>query len=426
MIESDSIFKTETGYGQLFAILIAFLINPTLGLIASLMVLINADDDYQSNRSEVVTFLLITAAWISLINITKTIAGDQGVYTRIFLNVPNAGFKGTVFNAWGGTGKEPAFSCLTWLLYGITFGNVRLYYFIISMSIYLFQFFATYKLFKRMDVPKGALICGVLILTFFTQYFVMTLQIIRQMLAGGIVIYALVYRAVEGKNNWLLLLLAVLIHTSAAFLAGLSLVPWFYKWMGIKRIAIVIGCFVPIVLFNGFIGNLFGGSTGISALDYGLEMYGNTGVSDSSGGLQLSIMLMIFVPLTITGIKILAGVKREFDDSEHEEDEEENPILPIVYICFLLLIFVLSFTKSPMVQYRFFYYSYSFIPLILPLLFTKEPLNKIYWSLSSLFFIARFFLTHNNSGWRYASLSDIFSSTIYFFWTGNFHWMYLL
>lgn len=425
----NNIATKQIDKGQFLILSLMFLVNPTLGLILSIFIVINAEDDYDTNRSEIMAFLVTTAVWISLINITKTISGDQGFYTRTFLKVPEAGFYDTVFNAWGGTGKEPAFSCITWLLYWISFGSVRLYYFILSFSIYILHYLAAYKLFKKMDVPKGALICGVLVLTFFSQYFVMTLQVIRQMLAGGIVIYAIVYRAVEGENNWVLLILAVLIHTSAAFLAGLSIIPWFYSWMNMKRIVITLGCFVPIVVFNGVIGNLFGGSTGISALDYGLSTYGKTGYSDG-GKINISIILLVFVPLFIVSIKILTNYYHESkeDESEDESDDmvSDKCILSINYICILLMIFVLSFTKSPLVQYRFFYYSYSFIPLLLPLLFVKVPWNKPYWTLSSLFFIIRFFVTHNTSGWRYAPLSEIFSSTIYYFWTGNFHWMYLL
>lgn len=391
----------------------------------SILVAINATDDYELNRHELLSFLFITASWISLINITKSISGDQGVYTRVFMNVPVAGFEGTVLNAWGLSGKEPAFSFLTWLLYWITLGNVRLYYFIISFTIYFFHYLATYKLFKKMDIPKGALICGVLILTFFSQYFVMSLQIIRQMLAGAIVIYALVYKAVEGRNNWILLVLSVLVHTSAAFLAILSIVPWFYSWMNCRRITIVLCCFIPIVVFNGVIGNIFGGSTGINALDYGLSIYGKTGYSDG-GTMPISIMLLIFVPLSLTGFKILIKYHRELNSGDNNDVILDRPILSVIYICILLLIFVLSFTKSPLVQYRFFYYSYSFIPLLLPLLFTSAPWNKPYWTISSLFFIIRFFVTHNHSGWRYAPISDILTSTIYYFWTGKFHWMYLI
>lgn len=424
MIRTDYTQRANNGYGSLLAILIFFIINPTLGLIMSLLVAISSNDDYENNHHDLITFMIITAAWISLINITKSISGDQGVYTRIFLNVPDAGFKDTVFNAWGGSGKEPVFSCFTWLLYWLTLGNVRLYYFIISFAIYIFHYLATYKLYRKMDIPKGALICGVLILTFFTQYFVMTLQIIRQMLAGGIVIYALVYRAVERKNNWIFLAMAVLVHTSAAFIALLSLIPWVYSWMNPKRIVIVLGCFIPIIAFNGIIGRVFGGSTGINALDYGLSMYGNSGYSDG-GTIAMSIMLFIFIPLIAVSAKILCKYKHNMIENDSEELKSFETILPIVYICILLLIFVMSFTKSPLIQYRFFYYSYSFIPLLLPVLFIKSPWNKPYWTLSSTFFILRFFITHNQSGWIYASVFDILSSTIYYFWTGNFHWMYL-
>lgn len=425
MIRIGYMQKTNNGYGGLLATLIFFIINPTLGLIMSLLIAINSNNDYDNNHRDLITFMIITAAWISLINITKSISGDQGVYTRIFLSVPEVGFKGTVFNAWGGSGKEPVFSLITWLLYWLTFGSVRLYYFIISFAIYIFHYLAAYKLFKKMDIPKGALICGVLILTFFTQYFVMTLQIIRQVLAGAIVIYALVYRAVEGRNNWIFLATAVLIHTSAVFIALLSLVPWFYSWMNIKRIVVVLGCFIPFIVFNGIIGNLFGGSTGINALDYGLSMYGNTGYSDG-GTMALSVMLFIFIPLMVVAGKILFKYRHDYIVEDDFEKMRMETILPIVYICILLLIFVMSFTKSPLIQYRFFYYSYSFIPLLLPVLFEKYPWSKPYWALSSTFFIFRFFMTHNESGWIYASVFDILSNSIYYFWTGNFHWMYLV
>lgn len=409
---------------QIVAVVLVFMLNPTLGLVLSLLVALNTSDDYRSNRGDLLQFILITAMWISLINITKTISGDQGIYTRMFVAVRENGFVNSVFNAWGGTGKEPAFSFIMWCLYWLTGGNVRMYYFLLSMAIYLFHFMATYALFKKMDLPKGVLICGVLLLTFFTQYFVMTLQILRQMLAAGVMIYALVYRVVNGRNNWFLLIAAVLIHTSSAFFAGVSLVPWFYSWMGWKRIAIVLGCFIPIIVFNGAVAGLFGGSTGIDAIDYGLATYGNTGYADA-GGLDVKIILIVFIPLAITGVKLLRQYKIQYYD-EGDEDNSFSAILPVVYICFMLMIFVLSFTKSPLVQYRFFYYSYSFLPLMLPLLVVKPPKNTTYWFVLSAFLIIRFFLIHNHSTWRYASVSDILASTIYYYWTGNFHWMYFL
>ena len=442
MNSTDYTLRNNSGYGGIIATLIIFLINPTLGLIFSLMFAIGSGDDYNYNHRNLLAFIIFTAAWISLINITKSINGDQGVYTRIFLKVPEAGFHGTIFNAWGGSGKEPLFSCITWSLYWLTNGSVRLYYFILSFTIYILHYLAAYKLFKKIDASKGALICGVLVLTFFTQYFVMTLHIIRQMLAAAVAIYAIVYRATEGKYNWWLLIAAPLIHTSAFFLVILSLIPWLYSWMNLKKIAIVLACFIPVIIFSTTIGSMLGESD-ISAISYAGQRLGEEGATDG-GGIKLSIMLTVFIPLGLSSIFLIFRYwnnkrKQSFleyeeetnDDSDYIEIEEEKnvddekDILPIAYLAILTMIFVLSFSKTPIIQYRFFYYSYSFIPLLLPLLFKdRTKLAKIYQFGISLFFVVRFFLTHNDSGFTYAPVLNLLAQPITYYFTGNFSPLY--
>lgn len=406
------------------------------------MFAVGSSDDYNYNRRNLLAFMIFTAAWISLINITKSINGDQGVYTRIFLKVPEKGFYSTVFEAWGGSGKEPLYNFITWILYYLCGGSVRLFFFAISMMIYMFHFMATYKLFKKMDVSKGALICGVLVLTFFTQYFVMTLHIIRQMLAAAIAIYAIVYKATDGKYNWWLLVAAPLIHTSAFFLVILSLIPWLYSWMNIRKIAIVLACFIPVIVFSTVIGSIFGESN-ISAISYAGQRLGEEGATDG-GGIKLSIMLTVFIPLGLSTIFLIFRYwnnkrKQSFleyeeetnDDSDYIEIEEEKnvddekDILPIAYLAILTMIFVLSFSKTPIIQYRFFYYSYSFIPLLLPLLFKdRTKISTIFQFGISLFFIVRFFLTYNDSGFTYAPVLNLLAQPITYYFTGNFSPLY--
>lgn len=407
------------------------------------MFAVGSSDYYNYNRRNLLAFMIFTVAWISLINITKSINGDQGVYTRIFLKVPEKGFYSTVFEAWGGSGKEPLFSCITWSLYWLTNGSVRLYYFILSFTIYILHYLAAYKLFKKIDASKGALICGVLVLTFFTQYFVMTLHIIRQMLAAAVAIYAIVYRATEGKYNWWLLIAAPLIHTSAFFLVILSLIPWLYSWMNLKKIIIVLACFIPVIVFSTVIGSIFGESN-ISAISYAGQRLEEEGATDG-GTIKLSIMLTVFIPLALSALFVIfrywnnqrklryleveEETENESDGIEIEESykEDRKSILPIAYLAILTMIFVLSFSKTPIIQYRLFYYSYSFIPLLLPLLFKDRTwISKFYQFSISLFFVVRFFLTYNDSAWTYAPVQNILSSTIYYYWTGNFHWMYLV
>lgn len=428
--------------GQIITVALLFVVNPFVAMLTSLVFALLANKDYQQSDRTLLLFIYSVTIWISLVNITKTISGDQGTYTRLFLSIHEIGFFNMLFESLGYTGgttsKDPVFSIITWILYWLTGGSVRLYYFILSFGIYLPHFLATHKLFKAMEAPKGAFICGVLVLTFFSQYFVMTLQLIRQMLAAGLVIYALVYRIVEEKNNWWLLASAVLIHTSAIYIAILSLIPWFYSWMNFKRVMTVLAIIVPVIVFNSFVANFIGMGSGISALEYGASRFGQTGLADeASKGASMSfgIMIMVFGPLTIISVAILKRYKKSLsicNDQEEKNEEicktesENSKILPVVYIFFLLMLFVLSFTKSPLVQYRFFYYSYSFIPLLIPLLFKKEPWESIYWTSASLFFIIRFFVSHNSSGWRYADVFSLCTETLYYYWTGNFHWMYLL
>lgn len=411
------------------------LISPIAGVLIALLQVLNAPSDYRLNRNQIVTFIVVISVWLSLINITKSITSDQGAYSFLFLKVPERGFYGTVFRAWGGTGKEPVYSFITWCLYWLTGGNLRLFFFAISLGIYLPVFFATYKLFKAINVSKGALICGILALAFFTQYFVLTVHLIRQMLASSIVIYAIAYHAVNGKNNWTLLIVASLIHTSAMLLAILSVVPWFYRRMNIKQICIVFACFIPLIVFNSVIAAKLGNTTKIDAINYGLERLGNNELND---GIEIPISLMIIVlgPLALVSFKLIwieyskhsSFPANQIPISGDPYDTETNikPIIPIAWIYLLLMLFVLSFTKNPLIQYRFFYYTYSFVPLLLPLLFTKGHIAKLYWWSVSIFFIIRFFVLHNTSGFKYAQLFDLFTQPIFFYFTGNFHRLYNL
>lgn len=438
MNSSISKFDIFKGF---FPIAIIILINPFVGMLIALVLVLIAPDYWKENTSRVMTFLLATAIWISLANITKTITSDQFAYAGLFNHVPEKGFYSTVFEAWGGDGKEPVYSFITWILYYLCGGSLRLFFFTISMMIYMFHFMATYKLFKKIDASKGALICGVLILTFFTQYFVMTLHIVRQMLAAAVAIYAIVYRATEGKYNWWLLIAAPLIHTSAFFLVILSLIPWLYSWMNLKKIAIVLACFIPVIIFSTTIGSMLGESD-ISAISYAGQRLGEEGATDG-GGIKLSIMLTVFIPLGLSTLCVIwrNRVKKQAveDDTEGyvvfdlEDDIDEhysgikdgNAILPIAYLAILTMIFVLSFSKTPIIQYRFFYYSYSFIPLLLPLLFKdRTKISTIFQFGISLFLIVRFFLTYNDSGFTYAPVLNLLAQPITYYFTGNFSPLY--
>jgi hypothetical protein len=253
---------------------------------------------------------------------------------------------------------------------------------------------AIYKLFTRINTGKGAIVCGILSLAFFTQYFNLTGHLIRQMLATAIVIYAIIVKVLDGKNRWFLLIIAFLTHTSSGLLIALSILPVLSRKLSPVKLTVGLLCFAPVVVFNTQIG-VFMSDTAWTTVRYGFSRLAETNIEGTN--IPLDLILLVICPLAITCIK-----KLFFDKNIRPE-----LYLPVHLFVFLMF-FVFLFHKNPLIQHRFFFYTYSFIPLLLPLLVSRENKSSgLFYTVVSVFFIVRFFVTYDNMVWKYAPLSDI-------------------
>lgn len=373
-----------------------YILNPLCGIFACIFRILMLKDEVPSYVYHILFFLL--ACWLGCINMTKLPTGDLPGYIRQFKRVPSAGFYGTIFEAFGGSGKEPFYSFFTFIGYYLCGGKASLYFFALVTVMYYLLFAATYKLFVKVNAGKEELLCGIFSLAFFTQYFVLTTHLVRQMLSMSIMMYAIIDGIVKGKRNCFLAIVAVLTHTSSILLFFFSLIPWIYTKMSLRRIIILLACFVPIIIFNTQIGHFLGSTNlQIETLQYAASRYG----SNASDGLYvpISLMMMVFAPLGIVAFKTLWTLR-------HEKD---CVLYPIIYMYLMLMLLVVMFTQNPLLQYRYFYYTYAFIPFILPLLFYhgNRNLDHVYCTVVCVFFIIRFFLIHNTSGMQFAPVSTI-------------------
>ena len=374
-----------------------FILNPLCGVFLNLFyIIINRQD---VPKGLYYSFFLFLALWLGCINMTKLPSGDMPAYISLFNKVPERGLYNTVFESWGGTGKEPAYSFITFLGYYLCLGNAPLFFCILTTLMYYFIFLSSFKLFRSIGASKAELICGIFSLAFFTQYFVLTAHIVRQMLSMSIMMYAIIDCIVKGKRDWALAIVAIFTHTSSILLFFFSFIPWIYAKMSLKHAVILLFFFVPIAVFNTQIGRFLGSSgSHVEALQYAAIRYSD----NASDGLYVpvSLIMMVFVPLGIVAFKTLWTLRHE---------EEQHILYPVVYLCLMLMLFVLLFTQNPLIQYRYFYYSYAFIPFILPLLFYRSNRNfdRLFCAVVSILFIIRFFLLHNTSGFPFASVSTI-------------------
>ena len=110
---------------------------------------------------------------------------------------------------------------------------------------------------------------------------------------------------------------------------------------------------------------------------------GMEGAEDSTAGLK---MLGFFFSLMTIGLCML------------ERSRKRAMVYPIVVNVALVISFtILGLTASPLVQYRFFYYLYSFFPFIFPLFMRRFTIfSKLMCLMFVVLLMVRFYLTLNN------------------------------
>lgn len=366
-----------------------FLLNPFISIVA--FSINNFRKEIKLNNNLLFVFIAI---FLGSINTTKEISSDLGYYYNIYVNVPNYNFIEYVFEYASESAREPLFSIINYISYYLFFGSWKLFILFLSAFIYYLNFLSLNELLsnRRNYVIVSAVIC----LAFFTQYFSLTSQIIRQVLASSILFYVIAKNIRNGRINYMLLISSIFIHSSVLLFVPLIFVKNLYKpikFNSFLTTSLLLILFpLVLVLLTPFFSELFSFSSSISyVFDYEDKFTGSDGVS-----LNPNAIYFIAIPL-ITSILL------------NYFDEKSKDLMFIFNVFILLLIFVLttSFT-SPLVSYRYFFYTYNFIPFIFPVVFYNNNYFCFITNVGiSLFMIYRFISTFESIIWDYANIYEI-------------------
>lgn len=368
---------------------IVFLIMPIIGILMSLLLIINS----KANKSKYYYFAFLIALYLSGINGTKIFASDQIGYAEMYNLVP----KYSIFEALLylkpsydlDSYSDPAFKLYCYIAYYITFGNEYLYFSFTSFIIYSVLFASLIKFFTRFRNDSATIVCSIIVAAFFFQLFNQTAHAIRQILAGSIIIYAISSKAVNGKNHWFFLLIPVLIHISSLFFLFLSLLP--YKLYFNKRFFLLFVLFIIICTFS--MANL---STSLLGIFNGAQVSYVTEEKNDWEGLSVSIIILFILPMLI--ILLINFYKRDLEKGQRF----------FLSISFYLLAFILSCYKNTIIQIRFMYYLYEIIPFVLPIAFrVKSPYHKIYCSSLSILVVIYFYFSFSTCIWKYADVIEL-------------------
>ena len=258
MDKSLSYNKEIINWGYILGYFCLFLVlPPIIGLPVILYVV------WKKSHPKYSDYLLLMACiaiYLGSINATKQPSGDQVNYYVAYMNVPLVGFIKSLIYIYGldllsDSGKtsisgEFMNGVYNYFGYYLTFGYYPLFAALYTFVEYLMIYLGLYKVFRKAQMPKYPIVCGVLTLSFFYLFFQYTLQIQKQFFAQAIMMYVLGSYAEKGKMTiklWSIALCSILTHASTGlFLPFLLLKPlrgrMNKKWMAF--IALMLFAFI--------------------------------------------------------------------------------------------------------------------------------------------------------------------------------------
>ena len=380
----------KLNYKYIFKLVaISFLLPPVISLPYAVYSLLKSKDN---SIKPYFTLFAVFASYMAVINAGKMPTSDQSNYWAVYMQVPKEGLIWAMNHIYGfrdaTNGKEFMNGIYNYVGYYLTGGCYGLYIYINTILMYLPFYYCIYKMFEGGRNVKKAVLCGVICLSFFNQFFLLTIHLQRQFIAYSMIIYLMILKATTGKTNILLILIAFFTHTTAILFIPFLYFDLLYRRLSPKRMAL-IGILVvgALVFVSSFIGNE-SVEVETNALNYSLQRIKNAGGDD--------VKFKLFEFLAFNFPMVFIALTRMFQRGL-------KPLEYIVYNTYIFLfVFVVSMSGNELVQYRFSFFTYGYMGMIFPMFcYENRNVTNLYYPFISLFFIVRFYLTFDNSNWTY-------------------------
>lgn len=394
----------EINWGYLLGYFCLFIILPPI--IGIPMVLYKVWSKKQPKFSDYLLLMFCIAIYMGAINATKGPNGDQLNYFFAYNNVPLIGFHKSLVYIYGGNyftdptktqiSGEFMNGVYNYIGYYLTFGYYPLFAALYTFVEYLMIYLGLYKVFRKVQMPKYPIVCGVLTLSFFYLFFQYTLQIQKQFFAQAIMMYVLGSYAEKGKMTirlWLVALTALFTHASTGlFLPFLLFKPLRGRLTKSGMFFIAIMLFIFILYGPKMAENVAANNSGVAG--YGMKRFAESeGQADLASRLVMSQVLVIAVPMFMIVFRQL-WIKRHV--------LIDNAQAFILNITLLLLLAVASMYSKPLAQIRYFMMLLAFMPFVYPFISSRTILRNKWLCTISFVMVVWFYFQFSRIIWHYA------------------------
>lgn len=369
-LRKDAIFNNDR---YIFIVLctILFIFSPLIGCGAMcLFVFFTNDKQYAK------VLLPFLALLIFVIQMTRSFSwyepSDWPMYRIQYQHASTTPFLQYVFSE-----KEVVWNVVRYIGYYLTGGNFILYASIIVSLTFYFTGYSAYKYWGRTGCDVRYLVAALGFCFFFNEFLLISNNLLRQQFAMSLMTLVLVARYTEDRIRWILLLIAVNIHTMT-----LIFVPFLFlrsdKRLSAKYMLYVI-CFIT---FLYLVINVFSKSFAGSSI-YALERLNRS----TQTVYELDDIINPIVVIKFSAFVMVCYVKALYID------KMTNPYRNIIYnFIAIFCLFMIAIMNLPQVVTRIYICRFFFMPLFFPYIFLKQKsiLTNCYLLAIFLFFYIRF------------------------------------
>lgn len=344
-------------YKCLLVLLVA-MISPLLCFLISLFLAL----DLNRSKECSIVFWFSLVLFFALININQIWESDTLGYVLWMKNAISETLPSYLMQK---NGQELVFFFTNYAFARITNGWGKLYLLTYNLLFYYFFIRTIYMIGDREKWSLSHINWGIFFILFYITYFTGSLQLMRQAIAGVMIVYIIVGRVMCGysfKKIIALSFVAIGIHSSSAFPLLFLLIPGLDQRLSLKKcfyLIFIIG--VLLVIYNSLPSLHFG-------LDNALpDIAKRSSTNYSEDAFKLSFMS--FIPSILLVFSFL-----KYSTSSTNILPSNIRYLSIVGL-FMLFIYFLPYNSF--VQVRFLCYLQYFVPSVLLFaLETKTTLNR--------------------------------------------------
>lgn len=381
--------------GLFIIIGLVFFISPLLGVVVCFSLLVV--NKFKTNSINIIIYFYLSL-FLGLINTLKIPESDLEYYIELFNNCKNQSFVDYVISF----GREPLFMVFNYIVYKLTFGSIETYLIIFTVFCYFLVFFSIGLIHNKIKLSHGMYILAIGCTFLFPNMFTLSVHLMRQFMAASLILFLLVSNVFYGKKYILVLVSAILIHTTSIIFLILY-IPFFktqIKQYLVMFWMFIFACFVFVFYnYSDLLLSVFQGIPVLSYLFSRINKVEEGWTTDNLGIINFLLQFFIvFVFYIINSKKLIKGLNFQ----------------KIYIISFVLLIFIAINYNNTEIALRFSFYMYFLFPISLYFLRGAFVLNSksvvfepLFVILVLFIFVIWFIFKLQNGIWEYINLESL-------------------